>query len=41
MQLPQSRHCERREAIKDLSAETVWIAHMGIWCVKADVQLFV
>jgi hypothetical protein len=24
-----------------LSAGTVWIAHMGIWCVKVDVQLFV
>lgn len=26
---------------RNLAAETVWIAHMGIWCVKWDGQLFV
>ncbi len=26
---------ERSEAIQNLSAEGPWIAHMGIWCVKA------
>jgi hypothetical protein len=38
---PYPRQCERSEAIQNLSAVTVWIAHMGIWCVKVDVQLFV
>jgi hypothetical protein len=35
------RHCERSEAIQNLSTEGFWIAHMGIWCVKWDGQLFV
>jgi hypothetical protein len=35
------RHCERSEAIQNPSAETVWIAHMGICCVKMVGQLFV
>jgi hypothetical protein len=40
-QPPPLRHCERSEAIQSPSAERFWIAHMGIWCVKVDVQLFV
>src|SRR5437870_7984036 len=26
---------------RSVRAEADWIAHMGIWCVKVDVQLFV